>query len=241
MTLARTIDTSPLVGWSDEAAAAANIAHALAGTPFVPDSLRVFTDESKRHVDLQATTATVAAALLTGHELGLTPMASLRSIDVIKGTPALRAVALRALLQRAGHRVWLVESTKTRCVMRGLRAGDDHVQEVTWTMDRAKDLGLVGRENWRRQPQAMLVARATAELARLIAADAILGLPYISEEIEDNPDGAAPDQPPPTAPVPPPAKRTARRRTSQVPAAAAGAAPSLTPTQASPLGDNPPL
>ena len=67
--------------------------------------------------DLERTTANVAAAVLTGQELGLTPMASLRSIDVIDGSPALRAVAMRALVQRAGHEIWLVESTKTQAVV----------------------------------------------------------------------------------------------------------------------------
>jgi hypothetical protein len=31
-------------------------------------------------------------------------------------------------------------------------------------------------------PQAMLAARATSEVCRLVAADAILGMPYSSEE-----------------------------------------------------------
>jgi hypothetical protein len=69
--------------------------------------------------------------------------------------------------------------------MKGLRRGDTEWQTVTWTIDRAKDLGLTGKENWKKQPQAMLLARATSELARLIAADAILGIGYTVEEIAD--------------------------------------------------------
>lgn len=243
MSLAIVDRGNALTAWSDEATAAANIAKALAPTPFVPDSLRVY---DRGRVDLGATTAVIAAALLTGHELGLTPMASLRAIDVIKGTPALRAVALRALLQQAGHKIWLVESTKTRCVMRGQRAGDDHVQESTWTLDRARDLGLVSKPNWRAQPQNMLVARATAEVARLVAADAVLGLPYIAEEVADDDldhDGPPPGDTESAAPAAAP-KRTARRRnapTSSKPPAASSAGGVLAPTQASPLGDEPSL
>jgi hypothetical protein len=76
-----------------------------------------------------------------------------------------------------------------------------------WTIDRAKDLGLVGKQNWRQQPTAMLLARASAELARLVAADAILGLPYIAEELEDG-DPAEPVE----TVVQKPARRTAQRR-----------------------------
>ena len=39
--------------------------------------------------------------------------------------------------------------------------------------------------NWKKQPGAMLVARATSEACRLVAADAILGIGYSSEEIAD--------------------------------------------------------
>ena len=197
--------------WSDEARAAAEIAADLAPTPFVPSSLRVL-DHGRP--DVQATTANIAAALLTGRELGLSPMASMRSIDIVQGTPALRAVALRALLQAAGHEMWLVESTKTRCVMRGRRAGSDKEQEIVWTIDRAKDLGLTGKSNWRSQPQTMLVARATAELARLVAADAILGLPYTAEELEDGGEDEIPEI---TVNLETKPKRTAQRRLKAAP------------------------
>jgi hypothetical protein len=69
-------------------------------------------------------------------------------------------------------------------------------------MDRARGLGLHTKDNWKKQQGAMLVARATAECCRLVAADAILGIPYAAEELDDG-STAAPEQP----------KRTAQRRT----------------------------
>jgi hypothetical protein len=53
---------------------------------------------------------------------------------------------------------------------------------------RGKPVEATGKENWQNQPQAMLLARATAECARLIAADAILGIPYAAEELRDSPE-----------------------------------------------------
>ena len=193
--------TTSLESWAEQAKAAAYIAKSLAPTPFVPASLRVAGDTER-------TTANVAAALLTGQELGLEPMAALRSIDVIQGTPALRAVALRALVQRAGHSVWLVESSKTQAIVKGKRRGDTETQESKWTIERARDLGLLGRDQWKKQPAAMLIARATAELCRLIASDVILGLAYAAEELED-PEGVE-------TPAPQPRRRTAQRRPVQV-------------------------
>lgn len=167
-----------LTEWAQSAQAAHQIATTLVQTTFVPDSFRGKPGEA-------------TAAILAGLEVGLQPMAALRSFDVIQGQAAPRALTLRAIVQSFGHEMVLEESTATRCRMRGKRKGSSEWVNVTWTLDRAKDLGLTGKHNWKAQPQAMLVARATSELARLIAADAILGLGYSAEEVAD---GASPEQ-----------------------------------------------
>jgi hypothetical protein len=191
--------------WVAELEAAASIARQLAPTAFLPDSHRRYhldergfplngKDGRAYRLDVEATTATAAAAIMTGKELGLDVMASLRSIAIINNTPALSALTLRAILQNAGHDIWVVaESNATRAIVRARRAGTDDVQQSVWTLDRAKTLGLypgTERSQWRRQPTAMLVARATAEAARWVAADAILGIPYVAEELTDEIEGA---------------------------------------------------
>jgi hypothetical protein len=103
-----------LAVWADDARQAASVAVSLAPTPFVPQSLRGRDDKT--------TAANITAAILTGAELGLTPMASLRSIVVIQGTPAMTAVALRGLVQSAGHEVWVEVESSDRAGGR-LRAG----------------------------------------------------------------------------------------------------------------------
>jgi hypothetical protein len=165
-------DASALVQWAYEARQANQIAHSLAKTSFVPASLKGKADD-------------ITAAILAGQELGLRPMASLRSMDVIGGTPALRAHAMRGLVQSHGHQVQLVESTETQCVMRGRRKGEQDWQEVVWTIERAQKLGLIGKDQWTKQPQTMLVARATGEICRLIAADALFAMPYAAEELDN--------------------------------------------------------
>ena len=165
-------EMSEMAQWAEDAGNISRMAQSLVQTSFVPQSMR-------------GKPAEATAAILTGIEVGLKPMSALRSIDVIQGTPALRAVSLRALVQSRGHEVWVEESTKTRAVVRGRRKGSEVTQESVWTTDRARDLGLLGKDNWKKQPQAMLVARATSELCRLVAADVILGLPYSIEELSD--------------------------------------------------------
>lgn len=164
-----------LSDWATAADAAYRTATRLVETAFVPQQFR--------GKPVEAT-----AAILAGSEVGLSPMAALRAFDIIQGQAAPRALTLRAIAQSYGHDIELIESTSTRCKVRARRRGGDW-QAVTWTIDRAKELGLTSKDNWRKQPGAMLVARATSEAARLVAADAILGIGYSAEEVAD---GAGP-------------------------------------------------
>ena len=179
--------------WAVDLEAAAGIARAIVYTPFVPDQLRVWLnpherDPAKKTLDHDATVATVSAVLLAGQELALPPMAALRAFTVIRGTVAMYAVAARALLLSHGHEIVVRESTSTRAIVDARRAGADQWQRSTWDLDRAKTAKLYpGKEdgNWRTQTKSMLVARATAEGSRWVAADAMMGLPVLAEEIED--------------------------------------------------------
>jgi hypothetical protein len=77
----------------------------------------------------------------------------------------------------------------------------------------------------RTQPRNMLIARATAEVARLIAADAILGIPYVTEELEDADVMPVATQREPEAAAP----RTARRRKRRATLAPEGTPPDPPP------------
>lgn len=224
--LPESIQDSPLIVWAYQAQQAHRIAQSLARTSFVPASMRGKPDD-------------ITAAILAGDELGLRPMASLRAMDIIQGTPALRAHAMRGLVQSRGHEIELVESTETRCRMRGRRQGAEAWQMVTWTIERASRLGLTGKPQWKQQPQTMLVARATAEICRLIASDVLYAMPYAAEELSD-------DLPPsivgPTESAP--RRRTTRRRAQ--PAEPLPEiepefeAPDEEPAEPEPTGDTPP-
>jgi hypothetical protein len=179
---APTLNTdSALARWAADVQQVYLVAVSLAKTSFVPASMKGKPEE-------------VTAAILAGGEVGLQQMASLRSIDIIQGTPAMRALTMRGLVQAAGHEVWTKEATETRAVIEGRRKGSEHVERSVWSMDRAQKLGLTSKDNWKKQPGVMLIARATSEVCRLIAADVLMGMPYSIEELDhgSDPDEAAP-------------------------------------------------
>jgi hypothetical protein len=150
-------------GWAAVLPAVGDLAGKVAQTEFVPDAMR-------------GKPAVVAAAILYGRELGLEPMTSLRSVNIIKGRPALTAEAMRAMVLAAGHDIRFQEMTSARCVIVGRRKGQDDTTTVTFTMDDAKKMGVGGGQQYAKMPRQMLAARATSELCRLIFADVIGGL-----------------------------------------------------------------
>ena len=162
-----------LLDWARSADAAYLLAERLCATSFVP-------------MQFKGKPVEATAAMLAGSEVGLSPMASLRAFDVIQGVAAPRALTMRAIAQSRGHEFITDEATPAKVRMRGRRRGTSEWQEVVWTIQRAQQLGLTGKDQWKKQPQTMLIARATTELVRLVAADAILGIGYSVEEIQDD-------------------------------------------------------
>ncbi len=166
-----TPNTVSLVAWAHEARAAHDLAKGIVDTDFCP--------RQYRGKPLEA-----AAAMLAGAELGFNPMASLRTFDNIQGVTAPKAITQVAVAQSHGHVIQVVAESDTKVTVRGKRRGEDW-QELTWTIEDAQRLGLTGKDNWKKQPRNMLVARGQSAMARRIAADALLGIPYSAEEIRD--------------------------------------------------------
>jgi hypothetical protein len=162
-----------LGSWLQQADAVFAIAERICDTSFVPTAYRKKPAEA-------------AAAMLAGAELGFDPMASLRAFDSINGTPAPKAITLRAVVLGKGHQVETVEQSATRAVVRGRRFGKGEWQVSTWDIERARKLPqFTTNANYKNNPEAMLVARATAEVCRWVGPDAVMGMPYAAEEAGD--------------------------------------------------------
>lgn len=165
-------DATPSVdSWVPMLPAVGDLAAKIANTSFVPKGLR-------------GKPAEIAACILTGRELGIGPMESLAKIDIIEGTPAINAELMRSLVLKAGHEMRFTALTDQKVTVEGRRAGSEDWTTVTWSMADAQRAGLSGKSNWTKHPRQMLSARATAELCRLLFADALGGVSYIPDEIE---------------------------------------------------------
>lgn len=126
----------------------------------------------------------VLVIALKGRELSIPPMQALAHVHVIDGKPTMSAELMVALVQRAGHRIRVVETSAQQCVVEGERADDPgRPSQVTWSMDDARTAGLVGKGPWTQYPAAMLRARAISSLCRFQFADVLMGVSYTPEEL----------------------------------------------------------
>ena len=172
-------DTDPtggrLVAWAQAASAAHQLAKALCTTTFAPKHFRDNPGDA-------------TAAIMAGDEIGLSPLASLRSIYVVHGTPAMYAKTMVALVQSKGHEVWTESTSDVAVTVCGRRRGSERVERAEWKIDRARKAGYTSNQKYTSNPQEMLWAKAASEVCKKVASDVLLGIGATVEDLElENP------------------------------------------------------
>jgi hypothetical protein len=140
---------------------------------------------------LQGKVEDIFAILCMGQELGLAPMQALNSVNLIQGktciSPQLMMAMVRSKLPGCVLNIKRDDANK-KATVTAARSKQDLADglfyESTWDMDRAKAMGLAGKDNYQKQAVTMLVHRACAEACRMVFSDIILGL-YAPEEFQD--------------------------------------------------------
>lgn len=161
-------------------------AQMLVKTGFLPQSIK--------------TAEQAMAIILTGRELGIGMMAALNSINVVQQKPTISPQLMLALIERSGQlediQIAPHDGNSMRCTMKrkGRSAHTEYFGETE-----ARALGLLGKDNYKKQAFTMYRWRAVAACARVIFADVILGL-YTPDElgatVDDDGEIVLPNNPP---------------------------------------------
>lgn len=127
----------------------------------------------------------VVAVVLAGRELGIPPMASIRTIRLIEGRVTLDASLQLGLMIRAGITYkWLEDGRAGRAVLELKRAGQEPYVSIFELKD-AERAGLVKPgSNWAKWPAAMLRARAVSAAGKAYLPDVLAGV-YTPDELDD--------------------------------------------------------
>ena len=133
--------------------------------------------------------------MVYGAEFGIAPATAIQNIFVtdeakegklLGKKPAFTAQAIIgvAMSQGVEFKYPDVGMVKDEATVLARRTGEQEWTPFTFTNKMAEKMGLLGKHNWRRMPQQMLVARASASAARYMSS--IAGSLYTVEEL--NPD-----------------------------------------------------
>lgn len=134
----------------------------------------------------------ILAAMMMGHELGLTAMRSVQNIAVINGRPTMWGDALLALVQASpvygGLTETFDEDTMTAACVAWRKGDSENKHTATFSKADAEKAGLwtKAKTPWITYPKRMLQMRARSFALRNTFADALSGL-IAREEAEDIP------------------------------------------------------
>jgi hypothetical protein len=121
--------------------------------------------------------------MMKGLELGITPMASIDTINIIMGKPVLDAKGMLALVKSSGLLENIhIDAKDTVCTVTIKRLGNVE-QEVSFSLEDAGKMGLKNKDGWQKQPKTMLKWRAVTAAIREVFPDVISGL-YTPEELD---------------------------------------------------------
>lgn len=123
------------------------------------------------------------ALMMIAQAEGTHPATAARDYHIIQGRPALKADTMLARFQQAGGKVQWTDYTDKRVAGTFSHPSGGSL-EIVWDMDRAKQAGLAGKDNWKTYPRAMLRSRVISEAVRTLFPGIAVGL-YTVEEVQD--------------------------------------------------------
>lgn len=122
------------------------------------------------------------AIMQKGKELGIPPMEALSSINVISGKPSVSPQLMLALARRTNELLDMKMETSEKGATVTITRKGQSPYTTSFGIKEATDLGLIGKDNYKKQPGTMFGWRALAANLRITFPDAISGL-YLVEEM----------------------------------------------------------
>lgn len=118
------------------------------------------------------------------HNLSI--MDAIHGVAWVQGRPVIDASLQRALAQNAGYRV-IVEDVSTESAAVSVSNADGElIGRATYTIDEAKVAGLAGKDNWKKNPADMLVARASTRAIKWYCPGVLIGGALSPEDVEQS-------------------------------------------------------
>ena len=122
-----------------------------------------------------------------GAAMGLDRMESFYRIDVIQGKPCASSELIASNVRKAGHKLRVTINEDEQWAEATIIRRDDPDNPITVrrTSEWAKRMGLSQKDNYVKQLVTMLAHRAITAVARFGAPEALYGVQYTADELQD--------------------------------------------------------
>ena len=120
--------------------------------------------------------------MLIAQAEGIHPIQAIQQYSIINGMPSLKSTEVQARFQKAGGKINWIETSDKKAICDLSIDGQTYKSE--FTMAQATQMGLSGKDNWKKMPKQMLMARAVSSGVRAIY-PACLNNMYSADEAQD--------------------------------------------------------
>lgn len=117
----------------------------------------------------------------------------LHGVVFVQGKPVIDSTLQRALAIAAGYRLTITHADDQRATVAVSRNGEQ-LGTASFTIEEARTAGLANKDNWKRHPTDMMVARATTRAIKWFCPEALLGGVLTEDEL-DGPELVTEDKP----------------------------------------------
>lgn len=120
--------------------------------------------------------------MLIAQAEGIAPIQAIQQYSIINGIPSLKSTEVQARFQRSGGKVQWIESSTQKAICKLTIDGQEYMSE--FTLEDAKRMGLSDKDNWKKMPKQMLMARAITMGVRAIYPQCLNNM-YTADEVQD--------------------------------------------------------
>ncbi len=152
------------------------------------DTAKMVASSSLIPASLRNKPGDVLVIFMMARELNIPPMQALNGINVISGKPTVAPQLMLAMIRsRVPNSYVEIDARSDYCKCTMSRDKNDLSQAFTteWDVERAREMGLLGKDNYKKQLGTMLKWRAIGEAARTVFPDVTNGL-YLPEEMNND-------------------------------------------------------
>ena len=122
--------------------------------------------------------------MLIAQAEGIHPIQAIQKYSIINGMPSLKSTEIQSRFQKSGGILKWIETSNTKAVCEMSHPSYDGKYLSEFTIADATLMGLVNKDNWKKMPKQMLMARCISAGVRAVYPDCLNNM-YSEAEVQD--------------------------------------------------------